>query len=94
MMRGLGRHHFHSKIGLSHTQQKLPYSWADDVLLVLLFFTPVRLEADGEENEGHVRRRDREPRDQPVLEHRHPATQQRLHFQELLSSYFVLLSQF
>ena len=23
MMRGLGRHHFHSKIGLSHTQQKL-----------------------------------------------------------------------
>ena len=22
-MRGLGRHHFHSKIGLSHTQQKL-----------------------------------------------------------------------
>ena len=51
-----------------------------NVLLFLLFLTPVRLEADGEENEGHVRRRDREPRDQLVLEHRHPATQKCLHF--------------
>ena len=38
----------------------------------------VGLEADGEQDEGHVGQGDGEPGDELVLQGRHPATQQRL----------------
>ena len=49
-----------------------------NVLLFLLFFTPVRLEADGEEAEAQVGEGDGEPGDELILEGGHPTRQQRL----------------